>query len=301
MADPYKILGVSKAASQDEIREAYRKLAKATHPDLNPGNAEAEKRFKEISAAYDILGDEAKRKRFDAGEIDEHGTERPERRFYREYAEADPNIRYGRGAGPEDFADIRSIFGDLFGGRGERFRVPGADVRYRLPVDFLEAVHGTRKTVHMPDGKSLEIKVPAGVREGQILRLMGQGMAGIGGGEKGDALVEIEVRPHAIFTRDGRDIRSVLPITLGEALNGGSVRAETVDGAVEVKIPKGANSGTTLRLRGKGVPSEGGARGDHLVELRVMLPEKADAELQHLVADWETKHPYNPRLKGGRS
>src|SRR5262245_19473639 len=147
MADPYKTLGVSKGAPQDEIRKAYRKLAKENHPDLNPGNAEAEKRFKEISAAYDIVGDEAKRKRFDAGEIDDQGAERPERKYYREYAEADPNFRYSRSSRPsggeEDFGDMNDIFADLFRrqGGGEGLRIPGADVRYTLPVEFLEAAN----------------------------------------------------------------------------------------------------------------------------------------------------------------
>jgi DnaJ-class molecular chaperone len=308
MADPYKTLGVSKDAPQDEIRKAYRKLAKENHPDLNPGNAEAEKRFKEISAAYDIVGDEAKRKRFDAGEIDDQGTERPERKYYREYAEADPNFRYSRssGGGEQDFGDMDDIFADLFRGRraggGEGLRIPGADVRYTLPVEFLEAANGASKTVHMPDGKTLDIKIPAGIRQGQILRLKGQGQPGIGGGPPGDALVEVTIGPSAQFTRDGNNIRSVLPITIGEALNGGTVRAETIDGAVDVKIPKGANSGTTMRLRGKGVADQkGGTRGDHMLELRVTLPDTADPELAAYVTDWEQKHPYDPRSKGGRT
>jgi DnaJ-class molecular chaperone len=308
MADPYKTLGVSKDAPQDEIRKAYRKLAKENHPDLNPGNAEAEKRFKEISAAYYIVGDEAKRKRFDAGEIDDQGTERPERKYYREYAEADPNFRYSRssGGGEQDFGDMDDIFADLFrgrrGGGGEGLRIPGADVRYTLPVEFLEAANGASKTVHMPDGKTLDIKIPAGIRQGQILRLKGQGQPGIGGGPPGDALVEVTIGPSAQFTRDGNNIRSVLPITIGEALNGATVRAETIDGAVDVKIPKGANSGTTMRLRGKGVADQkGGTRGDHMLELRVTLPDTADPELAAYVTDWEQKHPYDPRSKGGRT
>jgi DnaJ-class molecular chaperone len=310
MADPYKTLGVSKDAPQDEIRKAYRKLAKENHPDLNPGNAEAEKRFKEISAAYDIVGDEAKRKRFDAGEIDDQGTERPERKYYREYAEADPNFRYSRssGGGEQDFGDMDDIFADLFRGHragaggGEGLRIPGGDVRYTLPVEFLEAANGASKTVHMPDGKTLDIKIPAGIRQGQILRLKGQGQPGIGGGPPGDALVEVTIGPSAQFTRDGNNIRSVLPITLSEALNGATVRAETIDGAVDVKIPKGANSGTTMRLRGKGVADQkGGTRGDHMLELRVTLPDTADPELAAYVTDWEQKHPYDPRSKGGRT
>lgn len=319
MADPYQVLGVAKGATQDEIRSAYRKLAKQLHPDLNPGNADAEKRFKEVSNAYDIVGDEAKRKRYDAGEIDEQGAERPERRYYREYAEADPTFRYGRssrsagGEEPEmgDFGDMGDIFSDLFrrgrggggagGAGGAEFRMPGADARYQMPVSFLEAVNGASRTVNMPDGKTLDIKIPAGLRDGQILRLKGQGQPGFGGGPPGDALVEISVEPHPLFTRDGNDIRSVLPITIGEALGGGTARAETASGPVDVKIPKGANSGTKMRLRGKGAPDQkSGTRGDHFLELRVMMPDKPDETLEKLVTDWEREHPYDPRAKRGR-
>lgn len=313
MTDPYKILGVSKDASQDEIRKAYRKLAKDTHPDLNPGNADAERRFKEASAANEILSDPEKRKRFDAGEIDETGAERPERRYYREYAEADPNMRYGggrsyqgAGQGPGDAFDAEDLFADLFrsrGGGGERFRTPDRDVRYTLPIDFLDAANGARKTVSMPDGKTLDIEVPAGIRDGQVLRLKGQGRPGHGGEPPGDAYVEIQILPHDTFRRDGFNIHSTLPISLGEALNGGSVRAETVDGAVDVKVPKRAKSGTTLRLRGKGVRrGKSGDRGDHLIELAVVPPENPDDELAAFMADWEAKHPQTPRQKrGGRA
>ena len=303
MADPYKTLGVSKTATAEEIRSAYRKLAKETHPDLNPGNAEAERRFKEISAANDILGDPEKRKRFDAGEIDESGAEKPERRYYRDYAEADPNMRYGGratsgGAGDAFYAD--DLFSDLFRSRGARFREPPSDVHYTLPVDFLDAVNGARKTVGMPDGKTLDIEIPAGIREGQTLRLKGQGRAGSEGAAPGDAYVDIHVLPHPEFRRDGNDIRSEVPISLGEALNGGSVRVDTVDGPVDVKVPKRAKSGTTLRLRNKGVRRDkSGARGDHLIELVVVPPENPDDELAAFMADWEAKHPQNPRQKRG--
>lgn len=328
MADPYKVLGVDKSATQDEIRKAYRKLAKDTHPDLNPGNADAERRFKEISAANEILGDPDKRKRFDAGEIDESGAEMPERRFYREYAEADPNMRYGgaRSApfGAGEAFDAEDLFADLFrrraegargwsaegargwsaegtrGPSGEGFRGPGGDVHYTLPVAFLDAVNGARKTVAMPDGKTLDIEIPAGFREGQVLRLKGQGRPGSGGEPAGDAYVEVHILPHDVFRRDGDDIRSVVPISLGEALNGASVRVETVDGAVDVKVPKRTKSGTTLRLRGKGVRRDKTvARGDHLIELVIVPPESPDDELAAFMADWEAKHPQHPRQKRG--
>ncbi|HEX2840338.1 J domain-containing protein [Hyphomicrobium sp.] len=314
MADPYKTLGVSKDATQDEIRKAYRKLAKDTHPDLNPGDAEAERRFKEISGANDILGDPEKRKKFDAGEIDETGAETPQRRYYREYAEADPNMRYGSrtySSGAGDTFDAEDLFADLFrnrgtgrgGGGGTSFRMPGGDVRYTLPVDFLDAVNGARKTVAMPDGKTLDIEIPAGFREGQVLRLKGQGLPGHGGEPAGDAYVEVHILPHESFSRNDYDIHSKLPISLGEALNGASVRAETVDGAVDVKVPKGAKNGTTLRLRGKGVRRDkAGARGDHLLELVIVPPENPDDELADFMAAWEAKNPQHPRQKrGGRA
>jgi DnaJ-class molecular chaperone len=304
MANPYKILGVGKDASQDDIRKAYRKLAKETHPDLNPGNAEAERRFKEISSANDLLGDPEKRKKFDAGEIDETGAEKPERRYYREYAEADPNMRYSARSssnGDADF-DADDLFSGLFRGRGRGgdFRFPGGDVRYRLPVDFLEAVNGARKTVVMPDGKTLDIEIPAGVRDGQMLRLKGQGLPGSEGMPPGDALVQIEIIPHGTFRREGNNIHSVLPISLGEALNGATVRADTVDGAVEVKVPKRARDGMSLRLRGKGArDGRSGTRGDHLIELKIVPPDGADDDLAEFMARWESGHPQNPRRKEG--
>ena len=307
MANPYETLGVAPNASQDDIRKAYRKAAKESHPDLNPGKPEAEKRIKEINAAYDIVGDADKRKRYDAGEIDETGAERqPERHFYREYAEADPNMRYrrraessaGRGnvAGDFDY----DIFADLFRGRGDggQFRMPPQDVRYTLEIDFLDAVNGTHKVVSMPDGKTLDITIPAGIHDGQVLRLKGQGMPG-SDGKPGDAYVQISVRPHTGFKRERFDIVSTLPVSLGEALNGASVRVETVDGPVEVKVPTGAKEGTKLRLRGKGVSrGKDGGRGDQLVEIRIVPPEGADDTLAQFMAEWEKTHPQNPRRKG---
>jgi DnaJ-class molecular chaperone len=312
MANPYETLGVAATASQDDIRKAYRKAAKETHPDLNPGKPEAEKRFKEINAAYDIVGDADKRKRYDNGEIDESGAERqPERHFYREYAEADPGRRYGRrgasASGPgDDAGDLDyDIFADLlrrregFGrGEGGHFRMPPQDVRYALEIDFLEAVNGTHKMVAMPDGKTLDITIPAGINDGQVLRLKGQGLPG-SDGKTGDAYVEISVRPHSAFKREGHDILSSLPVSLGEALNGASVRVETVDRPVDIKVPKGAKEGTKLRLGGKGVSrGKAGGRGDHLVDIHIVPPEGADEALAQFMAEWEKTHPQNPRRKG---
>jgi DnaJ-class molecular chaperone len=301
MADPYQVLGVARDASQDDIRKAYRKAAKETHPDLNPGKPEAEQRFKEINAAYDIIGDAEKRKRYDAGEIDETGAERqPERHFYREYAEADPSMRYsrrgpGRGDGQADFD--YDIFADLFRGRsgGGGFRMPPQDVRYALEIDFLDAIKGARKVVSMPDGKTLDIAIPAGIGDGQVLRLKGQGLPG-SDGKAGDAYVEISVRPHASFKREGQDILTTLPVSLGEALNGARVRVETVDGPVDVTVPKGVKDGAQLRLRGKGVPrGKDDGRGDQLVKIHIVPPEGADDALAQFMAEWEKAHPQNPR------
>ena len=312
MADPYTVLGVPRDASQDDIRKAYRRLAKTHHPDLNPGNEEAETRFKEISAAYGILGDEEKRGRFDRGEIDESGTERPpERPFYRHSAEGEPGFRYYSWSSQDGGEDMGDIFSDLFrnAGRGEGgfgggttgggrrgFPIPGADLTYTLTVDFLDAVNGGKKTVTMPDGQQLAITIPAGLKDGQTLRLRGKGQPGLNGGPQGDAMVTINVRDHPMFERDGDTIRSSLDITLGEALSGAKVRAETVSGAVNVSVPQNANTGHTLRLRGKGVMNRStGKRGDQLIELRIKLPPEPDEELRKLIADWEAKHPYNPR------
>jgi DnaJ-class molecular chaperone len=327
MADPYTTLGVAKTASQDDIRKAYRKLAKETHPDLNPGNTEAEKRFKQVAAAYDILGDETKRKRFDAGEIDETGAEKPERHFYREYAEADPGMRYNRprgggersgpaGAGGRASSGFEGLDDDILaelfrhrGGAGregsssQSFRAHGSDLHYVMSMPFVEAAKGGRRHVAMPDGKTLDLEIPPGIRDGQILRLKGQGGPGIGGGPAGDAYVELQVLPHPQFRRDGYDVLTELPVSLGEALNGASVRAETIDGPVDVKIPKRSKTGTTLRLKGKGIAKgKAGDRGDQKIELRVVPPSDGDDELAAFMAAWEAKHPQNPRkFTGGRS
>jgi DnaJ-class molecular chaperone len=298
VTDPYQILGVTREAKQAEIRKAYIRLAKSNHPDLHPGDKPAEARFKGIAAAYDIVGDEKKRARFDSGEIDASGAERqkpPEREFYREHAEAHPGFKYERSwNGGGNGLDDADLFAELFGARGERASMPGADVYYTLGVDFTEAVLGVKKRVTMADGKTLDISIPAGLMDGQTLRLRGQGQPGHGGGEPGDVLVEIHVNPHPVFKRDGNDIRSVLAVTIGEALAGAKLKFGTVSGAVQLTIPKGSNTGTILRLRGKGVKSKAG-HGDHFVQLQVMLPEHPDTELTKAVADWEAKHPYDPR------
>jgi DnaJ-class molecular chaperone len=301
--DPYEVLGVEKTASAEDIQKAYRRLAKKLHPDLNPGDKNAEEKFKEVSAAYDLLGDAEKRARYDRGEIDASGAERPRQRYYREYAQADgAENPYASDAGfadfaeHPDFANAQDIFSELFRQeRAARRRRPGADVRYRLPISFLDAVNGAVRTVRIADGTSLDVTIPPGVETGQVLRLRGKGMPSPGEGPPGDALVEIEVQPHAFYRRDGDNISLDLPITLGEALLGGKIRVPTPSGAVNMTIPKGSNSGKTLRLKGKGVQRRDGSRGDAYVTLKVMLPEQPDTELEEFLARWSADHPYDPR------
>ncbi len=285
--DPYAELGVARSASLADIRQAYRKLAKALHPDARPDDSRAEERFKRVTAAFHILNDPTRRKKFDRGEIDADGNEqsrRPANGFKR---------RNGHKSSDGGFSDI-------FGGGDERGRrsVRGEDVRYRLAVDFLEAANGGRKRVVMGDGKALDLVVPEGVRPGQVLRLKGQGRGGDNGAAPGDALVEIDVLEHPYFERKGDDVHVDLPITLKEAVLGGKVRAPTLTGPVTVTVPKNSNSGTSLRLRGKGVKGERG-RGDQYVRLLVMLPERPDPDLSKLVADWEPRNAYDPRRKLG--
>ncbi len=287
MTDPYQLLGVSRDATADEIRKAYRGLAKKYHPDLNPGDRAAEARFKDIASAYAIVGDEAKRGLFDSGKIDASGAEthpQPERQSYREHAEAQSGFKYG---GDDD------VFAELFG-RHARAQSRGRDVHYTLGIDFMEAIRGGKKRVGMADGKMLDITIPPGLVDGQTLRLRGQGLPGAGGSDPGEILVEIHVKPHPVFRREGNAIHSTLPITLGEALGGAKVAVDTVSGTVSLAIPKGSKSGTKLRLRGRGVPSKESS-GDHFVELLVVLPDHPDDELVKSVVDWEFKHPYDPR------
>jgi DnaJ-class molecular chaperone len=298
-ADPYKTLGLEKNATQEEIQKAYRGLAKKLHPDLNPGNRKAEEQFKEVAAAYDLLGDAEKRGRFDRGEIDASGAERPRQRFYRDFAESGASHPYASDAGFADYASADEVLSEIFG-RGGRvnLRMRGQDVHYRLALDFLDALNGAKRQVTLPDdGTVLDVTIPPGTRDGQILRLRGKGTPGLGDGPPGDALVAVEVRPHRIFTRDGDDIRLELPISLGEAVLGGKVNVPTPSGTVAVTVPKGANTGTVLRLKGRGAPRPDGGRGDEYVTLKVVLPEKPDPELQKFVAQWQAANAYNPREK----
>lgn len=294
MADPYQILGVARASSADEIRKAYRSLAKKNHPDLHPGDKASEARFKEIASAYGIVGDETKRAKFDAGEIDGTGADQHQhapRQSYRQHAEEQPGFKYERqwnGSDPED-----DLFAELFRSRPGR-KARGLDISYTLAVSFVDAVNGAKKRVAMADGRILDIAIPAGLMDGQTLRLRGQGLPGIGGAMSGDVLVEIHVEPHAMFRRDGNDIHAILPVTIGEVLSGAKVPVQTVLGTVKLTIPKGSNTGTKLRLRAKGIITKSGS-GDHFVELRVILPDQPDEEFVQTVVNWEARNPYDPR------
>jgi len=297
----YKVLGVRRDASQADIKKAYRALAKKHHPDLNPGDKASEDAFRKVQTAYNVLSNEETRQRYDAGEIDADGKETP-RQYYREYADAGGDHRYASNAG---FDDLGNIFSDLFraqhSGEKAHIRMRGGDVSYRMEVSFLEAVNGAKKRITLPDGKSLDITIPAGHRDGQILRLKGKGMPGLGGGESGDAHIEIHVKPHPAFSRRDRNILVDLPVALHEAVLGAKVRVPTIRGSVMMTIPPGSNTGDTLRLKGKGVAAAGKeTAGDEIVTLRVVLPENPDEKLTTFLAEWATDHGYDPRqgMKG---
>jgi DnaJ-class molecular chaperone len=286
-ADPYQTLGVEKGASQEEIQKAYRQLAKKLHPDLNPGNKQAEEQFKAVSAAYDIIGDVDKRARFDRGEIDAAGAERPQQRYYRDFANGGASHPYSNDAGFADFADSDDILSQIFAREGRaNIRMRGGDAHYRLALDFLDAVNGAKQQITLPDGSVLDVTIPAGTRDGQTLRLRGKGRPGLGGGPPGDALIEIEVRPHPTFTRKDDNIHAELSIPLGTAVLGGKVSVPTSTGAVSMTVPKWSNTGKVLRLKGRGVPRADGSRGDEYVTLKVVLPEQPDPELEKFVAQW---------------
>ena len=301
MADPYSILGVAKGASEAEIKKAYRKLAKELHPDTNQNNPKAAERFAQVTGAYDLLSDAGKRAQFDRGEIDENGQ--PRNPF------AGGGGPFGGGAGgfQSENIDLGDIFDGLFGGRGRtgggfggfaggRQAPPpkGANVSYRLNVAFVEAATQKPQRITLQDGKTIDLKLPAGVETGTQMKLSGKGQPGPGGA--GDAIITIEIQPHAHFTRDGDNVRLDLPLTLGEAVKGGPVKVPTVDGQVMLNIPRGSTSGKTLRLKEKGFTGKSGKRGDQLVTLLVDLPSD-DAALAAFVEGWTDAR--NPRSDMG--
>jgi DnaJ-class molecular chaperone len=319
MRDPYEVLGVQRGASAAAIKSAFRKLAKKHHPDANKNDPKAAERFAEVNSANEILGDEAKRKQFDRGEIDAEGKPRfqgfpgggprgasPGGGGFEQYSFRSG----GGGAGGGGFEDIlNSMFGGAAAGaaRGRRgggaqsfefdtstFTVPDLDLSVAMTVSLEEAVKGGEKRVRLPSGKELNVKIPAGVTSGQQIRLKGQGDSAPGH-RPGDLLITVTIAPHPFFKVDGNDLRADLPITLYEAVLGGKVRVPTLGGAVELSIPKNTSSGRTFRLKGKGLPAKGAAAGDLFVTTRIILPDGNDAELEALMQKWRDAHPYNPR------
>lgn len=302
--NPYEVLGISPSASQEEVRNAYRKLAKKFHPDLNPGNDLAALKFKEITAANEILSDTEQRAKFDRGEIDETGapkshSEEPRyggfqssgRPFY--YETQQDGGRYSSAFGGEN----SRLFEELFGAAArEREPLRGGDEYYRLEVDFKDAALGAEKEIQLPSGRSIKVRIPAGIKSGRQLRL--RGVAGKQH-EKlppGDAYVEIQVRPSALFARDGDNVLMELPISIIEATLGADVLAPTLENPVKLKVPPGASTGTKLRLKGKGIAiPEAKKCGDLIITLKVVMPSVIDSDLEHVMREWSVKHSYNPR------
>src|SRR4051812_42438363 len=303
---PYEVLGVKRDASADEIRKVYRKLAKEFHPDLNPGKPEAEARFKAVTAAYDILSDTEKRARYDRGEIDETGAERP-RYSYRPHAEGAQGWKYQPQGemNPEDLEDLFAMFGrgrgprgaGAAGGRrgGGGFSMPGPDRQFALTIDFVEAATGGKKRIALSPDEWLDVTIPPGIEQDQVLRLNGKGAPGVGGGPPGDALIEVHVAPHPFFRREGDDIHVELPVSLAEAVLGARVSVPTVTGPVTMTIPKGSDAGTRLRLRGKGIHRRGHAAGDQYVTLKVVIGASGAPELAEFLEGWAEKNRVNPR------
>lgn len=298
--NPYETLGVSPTATAAEIQTAYRKLAKKLHPDLNPGDKTAEDKFKSVAAAYDLLSDAEKRKRFDAGEIDADGAERPQQRYYRDFSSAGYDNPYADAAGYADFMDTDDPFADLLR-RSQRSRANrrGEDANYRLAIDLADSIAGGSKRITLPDGGTLDVRIPEGIVSGRVLRLKGKGMPGTGSGGAGDALIEVEVLPDARFRYEGDDLYYELPISLTEAVEGARVRVPTPTGEVTMTVPAGSNTGTTLRLKGKGAPRREGGRGDEFVRLKLVLSAPADPALKEFISGWSAERAFDPRQQKG--
>jgi DnaJ-class molecular chaperone len=330
MYDPYSVLGIPRSATEDDVKTAFRALAKRFHPDTPEGAADKGRRFKDLSVAYEILGDANKRRSYDRGEIDAHGnpragyTPRPEREP--EPAAAETMAKgaknghlngestssafrsaferaFGSGSS-EKKSRVEDLFSEFFGDRSAGRKKPspgkGLDSHYDLAVTFEEAALGGTRRVKLPAGKRFDVKVPIGVREGQTIRLRGLGEPGIPGGQAGDAMITITIEPHPYYRREGRDIHLDLPITLNEALHGAKVKVPTLHGSVTMVIPPGANAGQVFRLKGKGIPAHSvSPAGDQFVTLQIVLPDQADTNLGEIVKRWEAAHPYDPRKKFG--
>ncbi len=300
MKDPYETLGVTRSANDKEIKAAFKKLARKFHPDLHPGDKEAEAKFKDISAANDLLKDEETRRRFDAGEIDASGAERPQERYYRDFADGPAYASHAAQDGFANNEELEEFLAQAFAGGGQRsqgtFRARGQDVNYALPVAFLDAANGATRTITLPEGKTLQVTIPEGAEDRQMLRLRGQGMPGFGGGPAGDAYVELHIEPHPFFRRKDDNVHVEVPVTLQEAALGGRIEVPTINGPVKVTVPKGANTGTTLRLRDRGIRDRRtGQRGHQLITLKVVLPAAEEPELAAFLENWRPKNPQDPR------
>jgi DnaJ-class molecular chaperone len=292
MKDPYQVLSVSPSASPGEIKSAYHKLAKELHPDVNPGDTIVEHRFKEVTAAYDLLSDAGKKGQYDRREINADGSPRYDQSF---------NQGGGGGAGMGG-GNFEDVFSDLFGRRRRGGQMKGKDVTYSVRIPFLEAVEGVRRRVQLHDGKQLNVDIPLGTQSGDTLRLKNQGMDGFGGGPAGDAFVEIQVDAHPYFERDDMDIHLEVPITLSEAVLGAKINVPTPHGPVTVNVPAGTNTGRSLRLKGRGIVKGTGAtekKGDQYIRLKVMLPDKPDPKLEAFAKEWVESGDYDVRKKAG--
>jgi len=326
MRDPYEVLGVSKGASQEDIKKAYRKLAKKLHPDSNKKDPKAASKFAELNGAYEIVGDDDKRKKFDRGEIDAEGKPRFQgfegfggrpggspfgggrEGHFESFTWGPDGVRRsgsrGGGAGGADFEDILSQMFGMRGGRGgpgASFEAEdigsalrGQDVTATATISLNEAAHGGTRRIELPNGKEVEFKIPPGIQDGKQVRLRGQGMPSPGGGPAGDVLITVSVTAHPLFKVDGQNLRLDLPITLYEAVLGAKVRVPTLDGAVELSIPANTSSGRVFRLKGKGLPGKPAA-GDLYVTTKVVLPDGKDAELEELMKKWRDQKPHDPR------
>ena len=326
MRDPYNVLGVPKSADEREIKSAFRKLAKQYHPDQNKNDPRAQEKFAEVNQAYEIVGDKEKRARFDRGEIDATGKERFQGFGGNPFGAGGTGSPFGNSTGgpfgggaAEDI--LNEIFGNMGGGRGHPFGASGSadafagarggrthkqahssarsakgqDAEAKLSVTLEDLVSGDKRRVHLPTGKSLDMKVPNGVKDGQVIRMKGQGFESRTG-PAGDALVTIEILPHRLFKAEGQTtIRLELPLTLYEAVLGAKIRVPTLEGKVEIKVPAGMSSGKSMRLKGKGLPDRDGTRGDLYVTAKIILPEGSDAGLTNLMEDWQDTRPYRPR------
>jgi DnaJ-class molecular chaperone len=331
MRDPYEVLGVPRSATADEIKKSFRRLAKKLHPDANKHDPKAAARFSELNAAHEILGDEEKRRAFDRGEIDAEGKPRfrgfegfggrpgaggfDREGAFETFTWGSEGLKRSGGGRSSGLGGFEDVIKEMFGGRAgtahtrrsgfgaqfepDDFHEPplGQDVTANITITLLEAAKGTSRRVHLPTGKEVEVKIPAGLSDGQQIRLKGQGLPA-GPGAIGDALITVTIAPHPLFERDGANLRLELPVTLYEAVLGAKVRVPTLEGAVELAIPAGASSGRTFRLRGKGISGKATA-GDLFVTIRIVLPERSDHELEELMRKWRDRKPYHPRRDMG--